>query len=253
MATRRRSDRARSFATYRDLRRAACPTGDAPALRNLQCLDDGLRAADVQLGALADPGLARYVADQIYSAFRFEACTGPNAAVGPAPPPPAAEPAVAAVHLDVLRAEKLADDAHKIAARDALADLQQRAQTIGYVPLTAEVVAALAHARGDLGDRSAALAGFAEAKNLAERSGDDALRAHILVRLAAAAVSWAGERDRASAWVTDAAAIVARIGDPLLEADLAEVQSRIASMRGDASAAAAAIEQSYEPRAPRVR
>ena len=250
----------RAFATFHRIRDRACQTPDAeasggaapelgPALRNLECLQDAVRNSEGVLTALrTDRPLARFTADQIYALLRFEPCDGTSVAAGPAPPPAEGAPQVMALRVELVRSQQLSSEGRHLEALALAEQLRPALESLDYLPALAECRAIIATQHASLGRGPEALAGFLAAKELADRAGADLLRARMLVRIVRYHALWASDPAQGDEILAEAATVGARLGDPLLAADLAQVQAMIADGKGDHAAALRLVQATYEGR-----
>ena len=219
--------------------RAARSAGQPPMVgeRRLACLESRRRhlAALVEQLSGADAAALEHAIDAVYALPEVEMCADASllAARFPVPDSAAMRDRVAAARGELAVADAVATARNFPGAERRLEQLAREAESIRYLPLTAEVLQALGSAQADGGRAEVGKATLERALLVAESAGHDEIRLVALLEL-----MWIEgvSRERfpeALAMVPQAGAMLLRLGgDDLLAARLANTRGGIAFAQG---------------------
>ena len=194
---------------WTDARNQLCAT-HRPSPGTERCLRDAAVRLDAVVSVLENADAAAVenapnVVDRLQPPGH---CTAGTQREGPEPPAPSLEPDVAQVERMLERAR-----ARPKVEAEALLPLAERAREIGYEPLSARVLLALAGARRSEGDTVATRALAQEAYDRAVRARDDATAARAAITQTLSELA-AGDSGKAHAWLRHAEAQLERAGYP---------------------------------------
>jgi tetratricopeptide (TPR) repeat protein/predicted Ser/Thr protein kinase len=221
--------------------------------RRLACLESRRRHLAALVGQLAgaDASVLERAVDAAYALPEVELCAeaGLLAARFPVPDTAAMRDRVAAARGELASADATADAGRFPEAERRLEQLAREAESIHYLPLTAEVLQGLGSAQADGGKPDAGKTTLERALLVAEAAAHDAIRLEALIEL-----MWIEgvSRERfpeALALVPHAEAMLLRLGgDELLEAKLANTRGGIAFAQGKLDEAEALYRDALERR-----
>jgi tetratricopeptide (TPR) repeat protein/predicted Ser/Thr protein kinase len=221
--------------------------------RRLACLESRRRHLAGLVGQLAsaDASVLERAVDAAYALPEVELCAeaGLLAARFPVPDTAAMRDRVSAARGELAAADATASAGRFPEAERRLEQLAREAESIRYLPLTAEVLQALGSVQADGGKPDAGKATLDRALLVAESAAHDAIRLEALIEL-----MWIEGVSRehfpeALALVPHAEAMLLRLGgDPLLEAMLANTRGGIAFAQGKLDEAEKLYREALEQR-----
>ena len=205
--------------------------------RRLACLESRRRHLAGLVGQLtsADADVLERAVDAAYALPEVELCAeaGLLAARFPVPDTAAMRDRVAAARGELAAADATASAGRFPEAERRLEELAREAESIRYLPLTAEVLRALGSVQADGGKPDAGKATLDRALLVAESAAHDTIRLEALIELLWIEGVSREHFPEALALVPHAEAMLLRLGgDPLLEAMLANTRGGIAFAQG---------------------
>ncbi len=228
---------ARAAATA-PLVQAAC-RGDATNVQQQSCAIELWRQTTDVLADLraTDREAQARALDELITVTPVARCLDARPAMAPLPPPASVATTVAELSAQVTTHERLVDRGAALVGLDAMA---ATVEATGYLPLHARWTFARATVLAELGKFADADAAYAIAMARAEQGGDDDLRARIVINRLKLAF---GNGDEVPATqLRDAEALLQRLGNVALQAELKLARAMLRGTRdGEPAAAVTAL------------